>query len=250
MHRKISLLFLAAMAAFTFQTAMAMDEEGDFDDIDEMVDVDDEIDVDGDDDDGAGIGERYWRHERGGRGGPGSAMRHPGPMMHRGPGMQRGPGMHRGPDMRHGMHHGMMGKGRDMGFPRYMDRIQLDAAQKTKVVDILTNAFRERLLAQMEARDAMLKLREHRKSDTSKSEEIIEANKALGAAKGKMDVLKRKTREELRAVLTTEQVTQLEKWENDRPRWGDRREDGKRKPGPERGPRLERGPGAGPGPRP
>lgn len=157
---------------------------------------------------------------RGGRGhGPAMGRRHPGKGFGRGFGM--GPGM--------------------FGFGhRLMDELELTDAQKTQLVDVLTAKFRESLLARMELADAHQKARELTNAETPDSAAIIAAiiaaNEALGAARGKMEALALTAKDDLKKILTPEQVAKLEEMKGKR--FADRDdEDG---PGPDRrfGPRM------------
>lgn len=216
MSKKLSLLFAAAVLAFTFQTAMAQDED-DFDDDDIVVEQFD------DDDDAPDFGPR----------GPG--MRHGMGMRHGGHGpAMRGPGKHRMGMM--GMRHGMFGM-------RMMERLDLTAEQKKQLVDVMTENFRERFLGRIEMDEAFKKLRALHESDNPDHDAIVAANAAVGEMHGKMDVLDRKFRDKLDAVLTPEQREKMKDFRKD---WdGPRRfRDGK---GPRDGkpfpPHMQRGPG-------
>lgn len=225
MSKKLSLLFAAAMLAFTFQTAMAQEEDD--------MDMDDDLVVEQMDDDIAGPGPHRWSRHQGERwGGPGPAMRGPGPKHH--PGRHWGPGMHMTP----GMH---MGPGMGMGMGM-MKRLDLSADQERKMVDVMTENYRQRLLAGIEMKDAHKKLRDLYDSDAPDHDAIIAANQAVGAANGKMAVQAHKFQTELKSILTPEQQKKWDEYKDKRRDFrgerGDR--DGKRRP--------PRGP-AGPGPR-
>lgn len=144
-----------------------------------------------------------------------------------GPG-RRDPGFHRG-DF-DGMHHGM---GFGMGFGRRgWDKIQLDDAQKAKMVDVMTANFRAGLVAKMEMMEAQKKLGELRDDDSASAEAIVAVNAKLGEAKGKLEVLGRKSRDDIRAILTPEQQKTLDEMRDaPPPRPGKR--DGKRPGGPD-----------------
>lgn len=221
MNRKLSLL-LAAVMALSLQAAMAQDDAPDMDD-------DDDIAVEEYRDYGHYGWRRGDRWERDDRRGP-KHDRRGGPKMrdNMGRGMHGGMGM--GPGMGRGMHMGGM-----LG-PRFMDMLQLDASQKGKIVDIMTENYRQRLLARMEMHDAMAKLRDLDAAAKPDHDAIVAANQAMGAARGKMDVLGRKLQDELRGVLTPEQLKKMDEWDNDRPGPGrrdfDRPRDGKRPPRP------------------
>lgn len=220
MFKKLSLFCAAAAMALAMQTAMAQDDAPDFDD-----EPDYPADYDGD----MGPGFHRW-----GGPGPRGGMRH-----HRdwdGPG--RPVPRHMGPGPKHMGGH--FGKG--ILGPRFMDVIQLDDAQKTKIVDIMTENYREGLLARMEMHDAARTLRDSWDADAPNHDAIVQANQELGAARGKMDVLKMKMHDDIMAVLTPDQKAKVEEmWNNPPPRpdrdgkkWDGKR-DGKRHPGP--GPR-------------
>lgn len=239
MRKRLSLLFAAAMVAFSMQAAMAMEADDiDMDDIDveEVGMMDDDAPMmhprrmgrPGDDRDGfrgrydRGPGDHRWG------GGPG----HGPAMMHHGPGMK---GMDRG-------------KGPGMFGMRFMDRLDLQDAQKTKIVDILTNSFRDRLMTGMEMQDAARKLRELRESESPDHDAIVAAYQAVGASRGKMEVIGRKMRQDVRAVLTPEQVQKLDemdrrpprpdrdrKWDGKKDKKWDGKRDDKRPPRPEGG---------------
>ena len=162
-----------------------------------------------------------------------------------GPG-HRGGGGHAGRQGRKGPHHGDFGIG--FGGARAFDVLNLDEAQKTKMVDVLTNNFRARLEARLALADAQRALRDLYDDDSADADAIVAANAALGEARGKMDVLTRKFREDVKGVLTEEQVKKLEDMRGDRFEKRDRdgKKDGKRPggPGERRGPRPEGGPGS------
>lgn len=145
----------------------------------------------------------------------------------RGPG--RGPGRgdrfhensRRGPGSRHygserGRHEGR-GFHKDGFGPGMMDRLDLTADQKTKLVDVMTNSYRAKLEARMEMQEAKSKLRDLRDADDATSEAIIAANEEMGTAKGKFEVLMRQTKDDFEAVLTPEQKEKLESF-RDTPR--------------------------------
>lgn len=211
MRKRLSLLMAAAMMAFTLQTAMAAE------DVDENVD-----EMEYSIEDSGRPGRRFSPrdHERG-RHVPYARHDRPGEWLG-GPG--RGPGKH--PDMR--MDKGMQG----MMSPRMMDELNLTDAQKNQMVDLLTQNFRERLLARMEMADAQKKLRDIHESETPDHDAIIAANGAMGTLKGKLDVQRRKLRDDMRKILTPEQVEKLDNMRKGPPppRGWDKRDDGKRPP--------------------
>lgn len=242
--RKFSLLFAAAVMAFTLQAARAEDTPL----------TDDDLIVD------AGEMDTVTFHRRGGRGGWHEGPRH----MDRG-GSRRGmsgrgfggpcfgsdcgprdgmPGMgmmHRG-----GMRHG--GMRHDMFGPRFMDELDLTAEQKTALIDVVSDNFKARMQAKMELHDAIAALRNLRESDNPDHDALIAANAAVGTAQGRMDVADRKLKAEVRALLTPEQAQKLD----DRREMMETRREEMRNNRPERGMRDDnfRGPGhRGPGPR-
>lgn len=147
-----------------------------------------------------------------------------------GPG-QRGPGARFHHDDSDGKGFGM---GPGMGFGRRgWDKIQLDDAQKAKMVDVMTANYRARLEAKMNMMEAQRKLRDLRKDDSASHDAIVAANAAMGEARGKLEVLGRKSRDEMRSILTPEQVKTLDEMRDaPPPRPGDKR-DGKRPGGPD-----------------
>lgn len=217
MGKKLSLMFAAAMLAFTFQ-AMAQEEDD--------MDLDDEVAVEEMDDAFDGPGPHRWSGHMG--------ARWDGPGM-RGPGMRRHPGKHWGP----GMHMGR-GMGMGMGMMRGLD---LTAEQEKQMIDIMTENYRQRLLAGLEMRNEHKKLRDLYESDNPDHDAIIAANQALGAAKGKMDVQFRKFHNDLKSILTPEQQKKWEEFADRKPdfkrdRDGRRDRDGKPRP-----PHRQMGPG-------
>lgn len=236
MKRKpLALLLAAALLAGTFSSAMAEDEAPP----PEQQEYSSQ-------EWGRGPG----RHHRGPRDdrrdGPGRRGDGPG-WRGDGPGCRGdGPGFEFG--RKRGFHHGDFGIG--FGGARAFDKLNLDDAQKAKLVDVLTNSFRARLEARMTLNDAQNKLRDLRDDDSASADAIVAANVALGEAKGKLDVLGRKFREDIKGVLTEEQVKQLEEMRNAPPppppgKWDrkDRDERGPGGPGERRPPHMERGPG-------
>lgn len=160
---------------------------------------------------------------------------------HRG---RRGPGMH-------GMGHGW-GMSMGMGFGRWSG-IELDQAQKAKLVDVMTANFRARMEAGMALQDARDTLDELRDDKDASAEAIIAANAALGEAKGKLEALRRKAHDDFRGILTEEQVKKLdEKREEMREFREKRREERRDRPGDFRRPPLPggKGPEGGRPPRP
>lgn len=127
-----------------------------------------------------------------------------------------------------GMHHG------GMFGPAMAERLGLDQAQKDKLLDAMTENYRAVLEAKMELQEAKFKLNELRRSSDAAAEDIVAANEALGAAKGRMEVTMRQSREALESILTPEQKEKLESFRDAPPPrrgWSDG----------ERGERGERG---------
>lgn len=187
-----------------------------------------------------GYGHRWNNDGPRGRMGPGHHGQWGGPGMMRDGRGPRHMGMGGGMHMGRGMH---MGMGMGMFGPRFMDEIQLTDAQKGKLVDVMTENFRERLLGRIEMMDAVKKLRDLDAADAPNADAIVEANQAMGAARGKMDVLHRKMRDDIRGVLTPEQLQKLDEFENSAPphRWDRQRDDQRpQRPAPGQGPRPRR----------
>lgn len=160
------------------------------------------------------------------------------------------------PDFRPGFHHGrhmgdfgpkggfgpMGGKMMGMFGPRMMDELELTDAQKTQLIDVATKNFKEGLTLRMEMGDARRKLRDLRDSDNPDSAAIIAANEAMGAFKGRMEVLGQNARQEFRAILTPEQQAKLDERKADFEEWRESRRGDRGDRGPADGPR-HRGPG-------
>lgn len=187
-------------------------------------------------------GYAYHHPEWGGRGGHrrgGQGMQQRGPRGDRGErgmrhwgGDESGPGWHRGGP---GMHHRMFGE------------LGITADQKAKYVDLMTENFKAGLEAKMEMAEAGRTLRDLRRSDTPDADAIVEANKAMGEARGKLDALRVKHHAALEGILTPEQKAKVDEWRSaPPPARGDRPV-----PGPDRDPRSDYGPrhdrGYGPG---
>lgn len=168
-------------------------------------------------------GPRDWGRGPGGPGRFGGCPAFGGPRHQAGPGPQ----------------FGGMGMGMGQGFGRLpFDQLDLTAGQKTKLIDIATNNFRAGLEAKVEMMDAHKKLRDMRDDKSVSADAIIQANTELGAAKGKMEVLRRQFRDDVEKVLTPDQLKTLEerRMGPPPPPPGDRRlGDGRPGPGP-RGP--------------
>lgn len=224
--RKFSLLFAAALMACVLQTAYAGEDQGD------------------NDDSAAVTNQRGFRNGmRGfgpgmGRGGPGH-----GPAMYCSPGSPqmmhgRGPGM-----MRHdsgfggGMEFGMIG-------PRMLEELEITADQRSKIIDVATESFRERLELRWEMAEAKKKLNDLKDAEGNDYDAIVAASEALGSVQGKLDVARRKVKDQFAAILTPEQHEKIEKFKEDRQNGRDERRanrdrddrPGKRSPGMMRGP--------------
>lgn len=196
--------------------------------------------------------ENEWRGRGPGRGrndGPGPDRRfgrHHDDGWHRGGRPERGPGGP-GPGFRCGTPR-MHGKGGDMGMGlgRGWEALDLDDTQKSKLIDVMTENYRARLETRMEMLAARKNLRKLQDAETLDADAVIAANANLGMAKGKLEVLRRQLRDNVRGVLNADQLKKLDEWKDNRPgrggpRDGDDRPEGKRGPGPR--------PQGGPGPR-
>lgn len=186
---------------------------------------------------------RGWRHD-----GPGPDRkfgRHQDDGWHRGDHGGRGfggPGGFRcGTPRLQGREHG---EGMGMGFSRGWEKLQLDDAQKSKLIDVMTENYRARLQAKMEMQAARQKLRDLKDAETLDAEAVIAANVDMGKAKGKLEVLRSQLRDNIRGVLNAEQIKQLDEWKEKRPGRGPRGDD---RPEGRRGPGSR--PQGGPGPR-
>lgn len=249
--QKLTLLFAAALLIGTMQSAKA--EESPTTVIDTIADYEerleesmddglDDADLDEDDDiedtwrkETRAYRDRFDRRHRDGRPNRGPGPR--GDFRHRGPHM--GGYGHRmgGYDFRlPGMRHASM-----MFGPRIWEKLQLTSDQKTKVVDILTNNYRAKLEAKIEMIEARRVMRELYASDAPQGEAVVAAHTAMGALRGKMEVLDRQLKDELKNILTPEQQKTLDDMRKPKPR----------KPGPDgRGPGgRDKGPGDGRAPR-
>lgn len=103
------------------------------------------------------------------------------------------------------------------GHGRLMDELEVTDAQKTELVDVMTNNFRQGMLARMEMAEAHKKLAELSSTKGADDAAIIAANEAIGAARGKLEVLGRKAQDDFRAVLTPEQAAKLDEMRDRRP---------------------------------
>ncbi len=166
----------------------------------------------------------------------------------RGPGMGMEKGDCRGPGCG-----GFGMKGGAIGL-RMLETLNLDEAQKSAVVDMMTENFRAGLKLRLEMTDAQTKLQELRRSDKPSGDDIVAANAALGAIQGKQEALRNKAREDFRNILTPDQVKKLDEMRARRfgPGPRDRDDDGRMGPGRhdrrdgDRGPRDGRPYGPGP----
>ncbi|MCC8189825.1 MAG: periplasmic heavy metal sensor [Planctomycetes bacterium] len=138
-----------------------------------------------------------------------------------------------GPDRFDPMGHGHFGFGR-------LEALDLDDAQRAKVVDILTENFRARLEAKLALTDARHTLDEISRDDTADEAAIIAAHAAVGEAEGRLKVLGRKVRTDIESILTPEQLERVAPRHPGRdgrgPRPGRRPGDAGRGPGGDRRP--------------
>ncbi len=192
-----------------------------------------------------------------GPGGPGrmGMMGHPGM---RGPGGPGPMGMmgHRGMMGGRGWGHngprgfGPFGDGAEMmGLPgishgRIMEQLDLTDAQKNQLVDLLTNNFRNRLQNRMEMQGLRNQLRELQKSPNPDSGTIISLNQNLGAARGKLEVMKNQLKTDLKNILTEEQQKKLDDMKDQwKGRWGGKDRGFQKGPRGQNNPKMMRGPG-------
>ncbi|MCC8108651.1 MAG: Spy/CpxP family protein refolding chaperone [Planctomycetes bacterium] len=233
--RKVLSLFLAAFLMTGAASYVRAEDDADLtDDAEYMIVVDDDVDMD---DDSPSYGRPLW-------GGPGRGMM-PRHMMEDGPGFHRGmgPGMGRG---HFGRHDGPGGPGfgprgprmRDMhgmkGMHRFMD-LDLTDAQKSQIVDILTDNYKQTLEARFALMDAKKALGDVYDQDHADQAAIVSAHEALGAATGRLAALKRGCYDRVSGILTPEQRELL-----DRPMKPDRRERMDRPDRPDRRDRKDR----------
>lgn len=187
---------------------------------------------------GGGPGRHHgWEGRRGDDG----DFRHRGPMGPGGPGHRRGGDFrgHKGFGFGPGMHMGMMGKGMGpMGMHhRMLTDLDLTADQKTKLLDALTQNYRERMEIMMDAAEARRDTRDLRDDDNASHDDIVAAHRSMGEIKGRMEVQDRKMRDEIKGILTPEQWERMDRG----PRW-DRDDDDAPRP-------FRDGKRPGPGPR-
>lgn len=114
---------------------------------------------------------------------------------------------HQGPGF--GMH-GMQG--------RRWEMLDLTEKQRTDMVDLMTKMFKAKLESRMEMQDLQKAARDIREKDNATAEEIIAANTALGAARGKQEALGYQLRQEMRSILTEEQLKKLDERREGMPR--------------------------------
>ncbi|MDR2392081.1 MAG: hypothetical protein LBE84_10450 [Planctomycetota bacterium] len=105
--------------------------------------------------------------------------------------------------------------------------LELDAGQKAKIVELLTASFKSGLEIRLEIREIERRLEKLRETPSVAGDDIVTANADLGRARGKLEALATGTRREIRAVLTPEQVEQMNDSSKRRPgypcgpgRWG------------------------------
>lgn len=221
MSKRLSLLLAAAVMAFTFQAYAADDFDDDADDDDIVMQ------------ERGFYGPRGHRwNDDGPRGRMGPGPRHHGDWDGPRPGKFDG----RGPRHMRG-HMGGMHMGKGLLGPRFAEMLQLTDAQKSKLVDLMTENYREGLLARMEMHDAAGKLRDLYDADAPSADAVVEANQEMGAAKGKLDALRLKMWNDVKSVLTPEQIQKLDDFEKSAPPRPDRRPGEKRPPAPGKGPR-------------
>ncbi len=269
MLKKLSLLCAAAMLSFTLQAAFAADDDDDVPP--DVVQYDNAPDAapyagnpcynnpaDPRCHNWYGPGMRWKGRGHGPAIPPG--MRTPPPGMRTPPpgGPMEGPG---GPGpMGFWGHPGMMhqgwrghwydGEDRDMmGLPgishgQFMEQLNLTDAQKSQLVDLLTNNFRNRLQNRMEMQTLRSQLRELQKSPNPDSGTVISLNQNLGAARGKLEVMKNQLKADLKNILTEEQQKKLnemrDQWKG---RWGGKDRGFQRGERGMKGPKMLRGPG-------
>ncbi len=127
------------------------------------------------------------------------------------------PGHHMG--MRPGMGMGMgMGPAMRLGLGgRAWEQLDLTDAQKKQLVDVLVDNYRSFLETRLEVMGAAGKVRDLRENDSATSDEIIAANTALGAARGKMEALVQGFRQNVEKLLTPEQLKKLEDMRDNAP---------------------------------
>lgn len=241
MRKALSLFLAAFLVAGAASSVRAEDDVDLADDAEYVLALDDQLDADDDD---PAYGRPLW-------GGPGREMM-PRHMMHDRPGFHPGMGPGRGPG-RPGRHDGP-GFGprgprgiHDLhgpkGMHRYMD-LDLTDAQKSQLIDVLTENYRQNLEARFALINAKKALGDVYDRDDVDQQAIVSAHEALGAATGRMAALKRGAYDQIKGILTPEQIEKLES-----PRKGDRRDRPGRPDRPGKRERPDRGPRHG-GPRP
>lgn len=248
MQKKFSFLLAALLMGLIANTSVwAQDYDDDGDDAPDIV-----FQQDGDEEDGFDssiwFGPGHGRHLRGMGHGP--AMR---PGM-RGQGMGVCPGMGQGmclggpggrsamgPGRGMGMGQGMRGRGHGRvmggfggGMPM-MYGLDLTDAQKTQMVDAMTESFRQRMLLRLEQQDIQKKLRDEYQSDTPNSDVIMSLNRALGELNGKRAVLAQEGQEKFQNLLTPEQREKVKEMKDSFEKMRSER-------GPRNAPKAPRGP--------
>lgn len=164
-----------------------------------------------------------WGHRGGGPGrhhgwggrGRDDYSRHRGPMgygrrmggdFRGGRGFGGGPGMGMGTGMGMGPHH------------RMVTDLDLSADQKAKLVDALTKNYRARMEIMMDMAAVRSDSWDLRRDGEASNDDIVAANRALGEARGRMEVQERTARDEIRGILTPEQRERLDRrsqWNRD-----------------------------------
>ena len=90
------------------------------------------------------------------------------------------------------------------------EAIDLTERQRADMIDLMTKRYKAELELRMEMRDLRNATRDVWERDTATPDEIIAANTALGAARGKLDALRYQCREEMKNILTEEQLQTLD----------------------------------------
>ncbi len=105
-----------------------------------------------------------------------------------------------------------MGMGMGMVDADFMRGLNITDEQRRRMIDIATENFRERLSLRWEMEKARHALEELNASETTDYDAIIAANEALGGARGKLDVARRKVMGQFAAVLTPEQREKIDQF--------------------------------------
>lgn len=111
---------------------------------------------------------------------------------------------------------GMRGMRGMQGRPWEM--LDLTEQQRKDMIDLMTKMFKGRLETRMEMRDLQQAARDIREKDNATAEEIIAAHTALGAARGKQEALQYQLRQEMRGILTEEQLKKMDEFRDSMPR--------------------------------